>query len=61
MAELEAIKVQTEVEEQNIALVKRHYEAWNIGDVDAIEGDYCQSRKEADTLWQRRSLFIWSK
>ena len=37
MAEREAIKVQAEVEEQNIGLVKRHYEAWNIGDVDAIK------------------------
>jgi steroid delta-isomerase-like uncharacterized protein len=36
MAELEAMKAQAEVEEQNIALVKRHYEAWNSGDVEAL-------------------------
>jgi steroid delta-isomerase-like uncharacterized protein len=37
MAELEAMKVQAEVEEQNIALVKRHYEAWNSGDAEALK------------------------
>jgi steroid delta-isomerase-like uncharacterized protein len=37
MEELEAMKAQAEVEEQNIALVTRHYEAWNSGDVEAIK------------------------
>ena len=37
MAELEAMKAQAELEEQNIALVKRHYEAWNSGDAEAIK------------------------
>ena len=36
MAELEKFKAQAEVEEQNIALVKRHYEAWNSGDVEVL-------------------------
>ena len=37
MAELEAMKAQATVEEQNIALVKRQYEAWNSGDVEAFK------------------------
>ena len=37
MAELEAMKAQAEVEEQNIALIMRQYEAWNSGDVEAIK------------------------
>ncbi len=37
IAELEEFKAQAEVEEQNIALVTRHYEAWNSGDVEAIK------------------------
>jgi hypothetical protein len=37
MAELEAIKAQAEIEKENIALVKRRYEAWNSGDVEAIK------------------------
>ena len=37
VAELEAMKAQAEVEEQNIALVKRYNEAWNSGDVEAIK------------------------
>ena len=37
MAELEAMKAQAAVEEQNIALVKRHYEAWNSGDAEALK------------------------
>ena len=37
MAELDAMKAQAEIEEENIALVKRRYEAWNSGDVEAIK------------------------
>jgi len=37
MAELEEFKAQAEVEEQNIALIMRQYEAWNSGDVEAIK------------------------
>jgi len=37
MAELEEFKAQAEVEEQNIALIMRQYEAWNNGDVEAIK------------------------
>jgi steroid delta-isomerase-like uncharacterized protein len=37
MAELEEFRAQAEVEEQNIALVKRHYEALNSGDAEAIK------------------------
>jgi steroid delta-isomerase-like uncharacterized protein len=37
MAELEAFKAQAEIEEQNKDLVKRHYEAWNSGDVEALK------------------------
>ena len=36
MAELEEFKAQAAVEEQNKALVKRHYEAVNSGDVEAL-------------------------
>ncbi len=37
MAEFEEFKAQAEIEEQNIALVKRYYEAWNSGDVEALK------------------------
>jgi hypothetical protein len=37
MAELEEFKAQKEVEDENISLVKRRYEAWNSGDVEAIK------------------------
>jgi len=37
MAELEAMKAQAEVEEQNKALVKRVYEAWSKGDFEAFK------------------------
>jgi steroid delta-isomerase-like uncharacterized protein len=37
MAELEAMKAQAEFEEQNKALIMRHYEAWNSGDVEALK------------------------
>ena len=37
MAELEEFRAQAEVEEQNIALIMREYEAWNSGDVEAIK------------------------
>jgi steroid delta-isomerase-like uncharacterized protein len=36
MAELEEFRAQAEVEEQNIALMKQFYEAWNSGDIEAI-------------------------
>jgi steroid delta-isomerase-like uncharacterized protein len=38
MAELEELKAQAAVEEQNIALIKRHYDAWNSGDVEVLRG-----------------------
>ena len=37
MAELEAMKAQAEVEEQNKELVKREWEAWNKGDFEAFK------------------------
>ena len=37
MTELETMKAQTEVEEQNIALIKRQYDAWNSGEVEAFK------------------------
>ena len=37
MAELEAMKTQAEVEEQNKALVKRMFEAWEKGDFEAYK------------------------
>ena len=37
MAELEAMKAQAALEEQNIALVKRMYEAWNKRDFEAYK------------------------
>ena len=37
MAELEAMKVQAEVEEQNKALAMRYYEAWFKGDIEALK------------------------
>ncbi len=37
MAELEAMKAQAEVEEQNKDLVKRMYEAWEKGDFEAYK------------------------
>jgi steroid delta-isomerase-like uncharacterized protein len=37
MAELEEFRAQVEVEEQNIALVKRFHDAWNSGDAEAIK------------------------
>ena len=37
MAELEAMKAQAEIEEQNKALVKRMYEAFNEGDFEAYK------------------------
>ena len=37
MAELEEFKDQAEVEEQNIALVKLMWEAWNKGDIEAYK------------------------
>ena len=37
MAELEEFKAQAEVEEQNKALVKRMYEAWEKGDFEAYK------------------------
>jgi steroid delta-isomerase-like uncharacterized protein len=37
MAELEAMKAQAEVEEQNKDLVKRMYEAWEKGDLEAYK------------------------
>ena len=37
MAELEAMKAQAEVEEQNKALVMRHFEVWYSGDFEALK------------------------
>ncbi len=37
MAELEEMKAQAEVEEQNKALVTRYVEAWNTGDFEAFK------------------------
>jgi steroid delta-isomerase-like uncharacterized protein len=37
MAELEAMKAQAEVEEQNKALFMRFYEAWFKGDIEALK------------------------
>jgi steroid delta-isomerase-like uncharacterized protein len=37
MAELEAMKAQAEVEEQNKEIVKRMYEAWEKGDLEAYK------------------------
>ncbi len=37
IAELEAMKAQAEVEEQNKALVTRYVEAWNTGDFEAFK------------------------
>ena len=37
MAELEEFRAQAAIEEQNIALVKRMWEAWNKGDFDAFK------------------------
>jgi len=37
VAELEAMKAQTGVEEQNKALVKRMYEVWEKGDFEAYK------------------------
>jgi steroid delta-isomerase-like uncharacterized protein len=37
MAELEAMKAQAEVEEQNKELVTRYVEAWNTGDFEAFK------------------------
>ncbi len=37
MAELEAMKAQAEVEEQNKALFTRYYEAWFKGDIEALK------------------------
>ena len=36
MAELEEFRAQASVEEQNIALIKRFYEAWNSGEIEAL-------------------------
>jgi steroid delta-isomerase-like uncharacterized protein len=38
MAELEAMKAQSEVEEQNKALFKPYYDAWFNGDIEALKG-----------------------
>jgi steroid delta-isomerase-like uncharacterized protein len=40
MAELEEFKAQAALEEQNIALVKRHYEAMNNADIEGIQELY---------------------
>ena len=40
MAEIEEFRAQAVVEEQNIALVKRHYEGMNTADLDIIQEGY---------------------
>jgi steroid delta-isomerase-like uncharacterized protein len=37
MVELDAMKAQAEVEEQNIALIMRNYEVWNSRDIEATK------------------------
>ena len=36
MAELDAMKAQAEVEEQNKTLFKQYYDAWLKGDIEAL-------------------------
>jgi hypothetical protein len=50
MAELEAIKAQAEVEEQNKALVMRYYEAWIKGDIEVIKEIF-----SSDYVWHTPS------
>jgi len=64
MAELEEFKAQAAVEEQNIALIKRHYDAWNSGDVEAIKEifspDYVYHRPSAQDA-SLEQLIEWLK
>jgi len=70
MAELEAMKAQAEVEEQNIALIKQHYEAWFSGDVETIKEIYSPDyvyhsasqdfSKEQTIEWIKPQMEAWS-